>query len=92
MIEAEIETEIVRRAHAHGWASRKVRWVGRRNAPDRMFFRRGKIVIFEIKRPGKTATGTQLKEYHRLKEVYFDTYVVDSVEEAMRILDAAAGR
>ena len=90
-LEAEIEDEIVRRARAHGWTTRKVKWVGSRNAPDRMFFRDGTVVIMEVKRPGKTVTGTQRKEYLRLKEVFPDTYVVDSVEGAMMVLDRLGG-
>ena len=91
-LEAEIEGEIVERARAEGWTSRKLRWIGSRNAPDRMFFRDDKIVIFEVKRPGQTVKGTQLKEYLRLKRVYSDTYVVDSVEQGLRILDEVGWR
>ena len=92
MIEAEVEADLVRIARDRGWASRKIRWIGRRGAPDRAFFRDGRIVFLEVKRPGNTVRGAQRREFLRLKALYPDTHVVDSIDQGLRILDAAAGR
>lgn len=84
--EAPIERNSVRWAEHHGWVVRKVAWLGRRGAADRVFFGFGRCVWIEFKRPGKTPVGQQAKELQRIREAYPDVHVADSVRDVCRVL------
>lgn len=71
MREADIEEYLVKQVKAKGGQIRKVKWVGRRSAPDRVimlpadsvfeqdiliYHRFSKAIWVEVKRPGKKAT------------------------------------
>lgn len=84
-------------AEIYGWLRRKVKWIGRRNAPDDIFGRafvepckhcgaHGRVLLIEFKRPGKKPNITQRREIARLREAGFEVHVVDNVLDAERIL------
>lgn len=70
MRESDIEKYLVKRVKALGGEVRKVKWVGREGAPDRLvmlpappavpagqwYFGPGRTTWIELKRPGKAAT------------------------------------
>ena len=87
MRESQIEVPVVKRAEVAGYYVRKVSWVGRRSAPDRLFARkdRGQVYI-EFKRPGKDATLAQKLEHGRMRDAGIEVHVCDNVDDAMRIL------
>lgn len=70
-----------------GWLSRKLQWIGRHGAPDRVFMRLGKIVFIEFKQLGKKPTEHQKTEHVRLRAAGMDVYVIDSVEAGMALMD-----
>ena len=79
--------ELVKRAKAAGWQSRKLQYSGRRNAMDRMFFGHGRLVLMEIKRPGGKPRPGQARELQRIWDSgYHDVWVCDSVEHGLSIL------
>lgn len=87
MIEAAVEMPVVKRAEKAGYFVRKVSWIGRRSAPDRLFARkdRGQVYI-EFKKPGAKATLAQTTEHDRMRAAGIEVYVCDNVNDAMRIL------
>lgn len=78
---------VVARAEAAGYYVRKVSWIGRRSAPDRLFARkdRGQVYI-EFKAPGLDATLSQKQEHKRMIAAGIEVHVCDSIDDAMRIL------
>lgn len=87
MIEKAVEMPVVRAAEAAGYFVRKVQWVGRRSAPDRLFARkdRGQVYI-EFKAPGKTATLAQQQEHDRMRKAGIEVHTCDNIDDAMRLL------
>jgi hypothetical protein len=87
VLESAIENPVVKRAEAAGYYVRKVAWVGRRSAPDRLFARkdRGSVYI-EFKKPGASATLSQSLEHERMRAAGIEVHVCDNVDDAMRIL------
>lgn len=65
VIEQVIEDYLVKQVKAHGGEIRKVKWIGRRSAPDRLVFLNG-VYFVELKRPGKVAELAQAREHKRL--------------------------
>ena len=90
MLENPIELDVTKHAKATGWLVRKLRWIGRRGAPDRFFAKNGFIVFIEFKAPGKKPNAQQKREHRRLRLFGVRVWVIDSVEEGCRRLDAAA--
>ena len=88
--EAAIEASIVSWAEGAGWLSRKVQWIGRRGAPDRVFARRGTVLFFEIKDPDGDLSLVQCKETWRMAQAGIHVFVLDSSEEAIDVLRSFA--
>lgn len=85
-LEAPIELTVCNKAKMAGWEHRKVAWMGRRGAADRVFFGFGRCVWIEFKAPGKAVIGQQGREYQKLKALYSEVYVCDSIADGLRIL------
>lgn len=87
MLESAIEQPVVRAAEAAGYFVRKVQWVGSRNAPDRLFARADRGLVFvEFKAPGKAPSLGQSLEHQAMRRAGIETHVCDSVDAAMRLL------
>lgn len=88
MRESDIEKYLVQRAKAYGWEVRKVKWIGRRGAPDRVlmldpnpFFGPDESIIWiELKAPGEKAEAHQLREHKRMRGMGQRVEVIDSWE------------
>jgi hypothetical protein len=79
MLERNVEDYFVEQVEAHGGIQRKVKWLGRRAAPDRFVkFLGAPAVLVELKRPGKTARPEQEREHARLRAVGVDVRVIDT--------------
>lgn len=94
--ERDIERELVRRVREAGGEVRKVQWIGRRGAPDRLVMlpaRRlaggidcawctpfGRAVWVELKAPGVAPEAYQLREHARMRAMGQTVVVVDSIE------------
>jgi hypothetical protein len=61
-----VEDYFNRRVKDHGGEVRKVRWIGRAGAPDRLALLPGAAWWVELKRPGEKPTDAQLREHSRL--------------------------
>lgn len=86
-MESAIENPVVVRAERAGYFVRKVSWVGRKSAPDRLFSRadRGSVFI-EFKDEGEVPTRLQAREHERMREAGMEVHVCDNIIDALRIL------
>lgn len=98
MRESVIEDYLVERVKAKGGEVRKVKWIGRRGAPDRLvmlpaklhepsgyFFPRPAIWI-ELKAPGEKAKPHQVREHERMRRMGQCVVVIDSIEGVDEVL------
>ena len=85
--ERDIERYLVRRVKAAGGEVRKVKWIGRSGAPDRVVMRDNNTshalptVWVELKAPGKKATGAQKREHALMRDKGQHVAVIDSFED-----------
>lgn len=93
MKERDIENHLVDRAVRLGGEVRKVKWIGRRGAPDRLvmlpprpFHNRFDTIWVELKAPGKKATfpadaheRQQDREHNRMRAMGQRVEVIDSI-------------
>ncbi len=93
MRERDIEAYIVERVKELGGEVRKVQWVGRRGAPDRLvmlpFAPRGlsqRAIWIELKAPGVPAEQHQLREHERMRRMGQLVYVIDSIGAVDEVL------
>jgi hypothetical protein len=64
--ERDIEGHLVRRVEAIGGEIRKVKWIGRRGAPDRLVMYKGATFV-ELKRPCEEIEVYQAREHLRMR-------------------------
>lgn len=89
MLECQIEDTVVSRACRAGWFVRKVVWQGRRDAPDRVFAKDGRVVWIEFKAPGKEARFSQRIEHGLMRAAGMEVHVIDSVLAGLKVLGLA---
>lgn len=96
MRERDIEKHLVRRVKELGGEVRKLQWIGRRGAPDRLVMlphgrRAGfnasiKTFFVELKAPGKKPRPEQSREHTRMRRMGQIVEVVDSIEGVEALL------
>ncbi len=87
VLEIAIESPVVHRAQRAGYFVRKVVWFGRKDAPDRIFARKDRGVVFiEFKAPGKAPRLSQTIEHRLMRAAGIEVHVCDNIDAAMRIL------
>jgi hypothetical protein len=95
MRERDIEAYLVRQAKALGGEVRKVQWIGRRGAPDRIvmlpdyrtsFAQGPETVWVELKAPGEKVKPHQAREHARMRCMGQRVEVVDSLERVDEVL------
>lgn len=102
MLERDIEKHLVARVKALGGEVRKVKWIGRRGAPDRLVMLPRwspstaplpPTTWVELKRPGGLATfpkdaheRTQHREHERMRALGQHVVVIDSIEGVEALL------
>lgn len=97
MRESQIEKYLVERVKALGGEVRKVKWIGRRGAPDRLVMRpvlhgaAGSCVVpetiwVELKATGEVAEPHQLREHNRMRKMGQRVEVVDSFQRVDEVL------
>lgn len=80
MRERDIEAYLKQQVEALGGEIRKVTWIGRRGAPDRVVMFRGQTWWVELKAPGKTPEPHQEREHKRMQAMGQSVFVIDSKE------------
>lgn len=92
MRERDIERHLVRRVKELGGEVRKVAWIGRRGAPDRLVMLPARAadqpttIWVELKAPGERPKRHQLREHNRMREKGQWVEVIDSLEAVERLL------
>lgn len=86
MRESQIESYLVERTKAAGGECRKLKWVGRNGAPDRIVMLNGKVIFIELKAPGEKAKPHQVREHERMRRMGQRVEVVDSFERVDEVL------
>ena len=101
MRERDIERHLVKRVKELGGEVRKVQWIGRRGAPDRLVMlpqiwlhgfvptRLHCAIWVELKTPGKKPEPHQLREHNRMRAMGQRVEVIDSIEGVDALLAAA---
>ena len=96
MKEREVEAYLVKSVRALGGECRKVEWIGRRGAPDRLVMlplsgRSGRwsssrTIWVELKAPGEKAKPHQKREHDRMRAMGQLVVVIDSLEGVSELL------
>jgi len=84
--ESDIEDYLVQRVKAMGGEVRKVKWLGRRGAPDRVAMLFGRVLWVELKAPGEKAKPHQAREHERMRDMGQRVEVVDSFARVDEVL------
>ncbi|CAB5162377.1 VRR-NUC domain containing protein [uncultured Caudovirales phage] len=99
MRESTIEKYLVKRVKELGGEVRKVKWIGRRGAPDRFVMLPitktrtptplriiTHAIWIELKAPGEKAKPYQAREHERMRAMGQRIEVVDSIERVEEVL------
>lgn len=101
MRERDIEKHLVQRVKELGGEVRKVKWIGRRGAPDRLvmlpgpwcgfesngtFWASPRTIWVELKAPGVKPEPHQLREHERMRAMGQRVEVIDSIEGVEALL------
>lgn len=93
--ERDIERHLVKRVRELGGEVRKVQWVGRRGAPDRVVMLppnwigrpcEAEFMWVELKAPGEKAKPHQIREHQRMRAMHQTVVVIDSIEGVEALL------
>lgn len=85
--EAVIEGSVFAYAEMNGWLVRKLSWIGRRGAPDRLFMKEGRAIFVEFKATGEKPDPIQVREIARMRKAGMTVYVIDDIEVGCALFD-----
>lgn len=98
MREAEVEAHLVKRVRELGGEVRKVQWIGRNGAPDRLVMLPPELkdgratspayrtIWVELKAPGQKAKPHQVREHARMTAMGQRVLVIDSIDGVESLL------
>ena len=86
MRESTIDQYLVEQVKALGGEVRKVKWIGRNGAPDRIAMLPSRTVWVELKAPGEKCRPHQIREHGRMRRMGQVVEVVDSFERVDEVL------
>ena len=86
--ESDVENYLIREVHRLGGAIRKVKWIGRRGAPDRRVMLPWGCTWVELKRPGEVLQPHQKREHKRMRKYGEVVVTLDSFNAIDRWLAA----
>ena len=66
---------------------RKVKWIGRRGAPDRLCMHKLLTVWIEYKAPGELPEAHQYREHERMRKQGQEVLVIDSFEQVNELIE-----
>lgn len=96
--EGRIEKHLKKEVEASGGKVRKLKWIGKNGAPDRIIWWPAlrtasggrpapRMAFVELKAPGKKPTKVQEIEHAALRDDGFQVFVIDSIEAASAIVN-----
>jgi hypothetical protein len=80
MRESAIEKRFVGQVQIRRGEVRKVKWIGRAHAPDRLAMMPHTHFYAELKATGKDARDGQAREHERMRRAGMKVYVLNSIE------------
>ncbi|GAB3193004.1 PDDEXK family nuclease [Hydrogenophaga aquatica] len=86
MRERDVEQYLVEQVKAKGGEVRKVKWIGRNGAPDRIVMLPDRTIWVELKAPGEKCRPHQIREHERMRRMGQRVEVVDSFEGVDEVL------
>ena len=97
MRESDIENYLVERVRARGGEVRKLKWIGRNGAPDRVVMLPpvslgqgirlpGSVLWVELKAPGEKPKPHQEREHDRMRRMGQCVVVIDSMERVDEVV------
>lgn len=84
--ESDIESYLVEQVKKLGGEVRKVKWIGRHGAPDRLAMLPNRTVWIELKAPGIKPKPHQIREHERMRKMGQRVEVIDSFEQVDGVL------
>lgn len=86
--EANLEEWTVGQVLARRGKSRKVKWIGRRGAPDRLIWLPSWVwpELWEMKAPGKKLQAHQKREHKKLEAMGIKCRKIDNREQVLKLL------
>lgn len=88
MRERDIERALIRAVKAAGGEVRKLAWIGRRAAPDRLVKLPDRAPMFvELKAPGGRLSKLQEVEHRRLRAIGLDVRVIWRMEDIEGVMN-----
>lgn len=97
ILEVSIEDYVCTRAERAGFVVRKLQWIGRKHAPDRLFAKDEKIFLVEFKKPGGKKTAQeklrpgQAGEHKAFAKAGVTIHTVDSITAGLKLLGIPYG-
>jgi len=79
--ESVVENYLIKQVLKAGGLFRKLKWIGRRGAPDRFIALNQRVSLVEVKRPGGVLRPEQEREHARLKAQGVNVVTVSTLEE-----------
>lgn len=86
-LESKIEDYLIDCCKKQSMLLRKVQWIGRRAAPDRIIISAGQVVFVELKKHGEKLKAHQAREIERLRSEDANVAVIDSKEKIDTLLE-----
>lgn len=87
MRESEIEAALDAAVRAAGGQTRKIKWIGRRHAPDRLVLLNGAHFV-EVKRPGEKPREGQARELETLRRHGVRACWIDTTEKVDAFIES----
>ena len=85
MKERDVSRYLTKRVKELGGEIRRVSWIGRNNAPDKLVGVPGAHCWAEEKRPGKDANDAQAREHKRMRAWGMVVFVIDTEEDVEKL-------
>lgn len=85
MRESKIEQYLIKELKKLGVETRKVQWIGRDGAPDRIILANGGIYV-ELKAPGEKPRENQLREHIKMRAAGMRVEVIDSLKGVEKLV------
>ena len=92
MRESEVETYLDLIVRLRGGQTRKVKWIGRRGAPDRRVMMKDGPFWAETKAPGEKLDPHQEREHKTMQENGEEVVVFDSISSIFDFFDDRYGK
>lgn len=85
--ESKLEKEIKEYCKKTGWYYWKFTSPANKGVPDRMVFKKGVILFFELKRKGNTTDKMQEYQIELMRDAGLKVFIIDNFDYAKYVLD-----